>query len=53
MMLIQAGGSVAVGTLAGAGVTYTGIFQGGAVLVGVVAVAVALLARDGQLPTGE
>jgi len=52
MMLIQAGGSVAVGTLAGAGVTYTGIFQGGAALVGVVAVVVALLARDGQLPAG-
>jgi len=52
MMLIQAGGSVAVGTLAGAGLTYTGIFQGGAVLVGVVAVAVALLARAGELPAG-
>jgi DHA1 family inner membrane transport protein len=53
MMLIQAGGSVAVGTLAGAGVTYTGIFQGGATIVAAVAVAVAALARAGQLPTGE
>jgi MFS family permease len=52
MMLIQAGGSVVVGTLAGAGLSYTGIFQAGAALVGVVAVTVALLARDGQLPTG-
>ena len=53
MMLIQAGGSVAVGSLAGAGLTYTGIFRGYAALVAVLAVVVALLARAGRLPTGE
>jgi hypothetical protein len=53
MMLIQAGGSVAVGSLADAGFTYTAVFQGFALLVGVLAVVVAVLARAGQLPTGE
>jgi len=53
MMLIQAGGSVAVGTLADAGFTYTSVFRGFALLVALLAVVVALLARAGQLPTGE
>jgi len=53
MMLIQAGGSVSVGALAGAGFTYTAVFRGFALLVAVLAVFVAVLARAGQLPTGE
>ena len=53
MMLIQAGGSVSVGALAGAGFTYTAVFRGFALLVGGLAVVVAVLARAGQLPTGE
>jgi len=52
MMLIQAPGSVAVGTLAEAGVSYTGVFRGYAVAVTLVAVAMTLLARAGRLPTG-
>ncbi len=52
MMLIQAPGSVAVGLLAGTGLTYTGVFRGYAVLVAVVAVSMAALARAGRLPTG-
>jgi len=52
MMLIQAPGSVAVGALAGAGLSYTGVFRGYAVLVALVAVAMALLASAGRLPTG-
>jgi len=53
MMLMQAPGSVAVGTLAEFGLTYAGVFRGYALLVGVVTVAMGLLARAGRLPTGE
>ncbi|MFC7196336.1 hypothetical protein ACFQL4_19700 [Halosimplex aquaticum] len=53
MMLMQAPGSVAVGALAEFGLTYSGVFRGYAVGVGIITVAMAALARDGQLPTGE
>jgi MFS family permease len=52
MMLIQAPGSVAVGALAQSGLSYTGVFQGYAVLVAAIAVGLAALARAGRLPTG-
>ena len=53
MMLIQAPGSVAVGVLVQAGLAYSDIFRGYALLVAVVAVAMAALARAGRLPAGE
>jgi MFS family permease len=53
MMLIQAPGSVAVGLLAQAGLTYSGVFQWYAVFVGVIALGMAVLARAGRLPTGS
>jgi MFS family permease len=53
MMLIQAPGGVAVGTLAEFGVSYSGVFRGYAVAVGAITVAMAALARAGRLPTGE
>mgnify|MGYP000150350015 FL=1 len=52
MMLIQAPGSVAVGALAQSGLTYTGVFQGYAVVVAAVVIGMAILARAGRLPTG-
>jgi len=52
MMLMQAPGSVAVGSLAQVGLSYSAVFQGYALLVGIVTVAMALLARAGRLPTG-
>jgi len=52
MMLIQAPGSVAVGVLAGAGLSYATVFQAYAVLVAVIAVALAALAKAGRLPAG-
>jgi MFS family permease len=52
MMLIQASGSVVVGTLAGAGVPYTDVFRGFALLVAVVAVGMAALTRADRLPAG-
>ena len=53
MMLMQAPGSVAVGSLAQVGLSYSTVFQGYAVVVGLVTVAMAVLARAGRLPTGE
>ncbi|MFB6141139.1 MAG: CynX/NimT family MFS transporter [Halosimplex sp.] len=53
MMLIQAAGSVVVGTLAQWGIAYTAVFRAYAVLVGAVAVTMAALARRDRLPTGE
>ena len=52
MMLIQAPGSVAVGALAQAGLSYSTVFQGSAVLVAAVVAGMAALARAGRLPTG-
>jgi len=52
MMLMQAPGSVAVGALAEAGLSYTGVFQGYAAVVGVLAVGMAVFARAGRLPSG-
>jgi len=52
MMLIQAPGSVAVGALAGVGLSYTGVFRAAAVAVALVAVAMAALASTGRLPAG-
>ncbi|SFR85901.1 Predicted arabinose efflux permease, MFS family [Halomicrobium zhouii] len=53
MMLIQAPGSVAVGLLAQAGLSYSGVFYGYAGLVAVIAIGMAVLARAGKLPTGS
>jgi MFS family permease len=53
MMLMQAPGSVAVGSLAEFGLAYSRVFRGYAVLVGVITVAMGLLARAGRLPTGK
>ncbi|WP_415378834.1 CynX/NimT family MFS transporter [Halosimplex sp. TS25] len=53
MMLMQAPGSVAVGSLAEFGFSYSGVFRGYAALVAVITIAMAALARAGQLPTGE
>ncbi len=52
MMLIQAPGSFAVGAFVQVGVTYDAVFQGYAVLVGVMVVGMAVLARAGKLPRG-
>ncbi|WP_459194298.1 MFS transporter [Halosimplex sp. J119] len=53
MMLIQAPGGVAVGTFAEFGVSYSGVFRGYAVVIGIITVAMAALARAGRLPTGK
>jgi MFS family permease len=50
MMLMQAPGSVTVGALSESGFTYTAIFQGFALAVGVIALTMALLANRGRLP---
>jgi len=52
MMLIQAPGSVAVGALAQAGLSYAGVFRGYAVFVAAVAAGMAVLDRTGRLPAG-
>ncbi|GAB3028416.1 MFS transporter [Natronobiforma cellulositropha] len=52
MMLMQAPGSVAVGALAQAGVTYTAVFRAYAVVVALLTLCLALAARRGRLPTG-
>ncbi|MFB6151580.1 MAG: MFS transporter [Haloarculaceae archaeon] len=53
MMLIQAAGSVAVGTLVEVGLPYGGVFRTYAVALLAVVAGMALLARAGHLPTGE
>ncbi|MCU4742493.1 MFS transporter [Halobacteria archaeon AArc-m2/3/4] len=53
MMLIQAPGSVAVGLLAQAGLSYTDVFHAYALFVALIAVGMAVLARAGRLPTGN
>ena len=52
MMLIQAPGSVAVGALVGAGLTYGAVFQGFALLVAGLAVLLGLLAILNLVPHG-
>jgi len=52
MMIVQAFGSVAVGTLLGAGVGYDAIFRTGAAGLAVLAVGLAELQRAGRLPQG-
>jgi len=52
MMIVQAFGSVAVGTLLGAGVGYDAVFRTGAAGLGVLAVGLVALQRAGRLPQG-
>jgi MFS family permease len=50
MMLMQSPGSVSVGLLSQAGLSYTTIFQGFAVVVAGIAIAGVVFARGGRLP---
>lgn len=52
MMLVQSGGSVFVGTLAGLGYGFDAIFGGLAAFLGVFVVGLVVLYRAGRLPTG-
>ena len=52
MMLIQAPGSVAVGSLVGAGLTYGAVFRGFALMVAVLAAILAVLAALNVIPHG-
>ena len=52
MMLVQAGGSVAVGGLNDLGYSYDAVFQGLAGLLAVIVVVLAVLHRGGHLPSG-
>jgi hypothetical protein len=52
MMLVQSGGSVFVGTLAGLGYGFDAIFGGLAAFLGVFVVGLVALYRAGRLPTG-
>ncbi len=52
MMLVQAAGSVVVGGLNDAGLTYDAIFRGLAGVLAVVVVVLAVLYRGGYLPSG-